>query len=210
MEDFTLTGQIRRVIMDETKFMKHYIGKVTDNKDKSNKGRVKVHIDFLGWDTDDKAPWCWPRQIHGMDVPIIGEWVEVYFMNGDRNRAVYLGQASEILSQLPAGYSAETDRVLFQDPDSGDIIKYDASAKELSATIQGVNLVMKSGEIDLNGDSKFFVTHAELKTALDLFATNGITHTHNVTAVGSPTGPAIGFPTFDIAAAKTTTIKTGG
>lgn len=65
-------------------------------------------------------------------------------------------------------------------------------------------------KVELNGNSKQFVTWAELNQALTTFTTALTSHTHNVTAIGSPTGPGIGVPTIDISGAKTTTVVTGG
>jgi hypothetical protein len=74
---------------------------------------------------------------------------------------------------------------------------------------------IKASSIELNGNSKQFVTWTELNTALELLMTSLNSHTHVVASVGAPTGPAsasvppITF-SVDISAAKTTTIKTGG
>lgn len=66
-----------------------------------------------------------------------------------------------------------------------------------------------SQSIELNGNSKFFVTHAELDTALQTFITALNTHTHLTAGTGTPSPPAIAL-SLNIASAKTTTIKTGG
>ena len=65
-------------------------------------------------------------------------------------------------------------------------------------------------KVELNGNSKQFVTWAELNQALTTFTTALVSHTHNITSPGQPSGPAVGVPTIDISAAKTTTIVTGG
>ena len=65
-------------------------------------------------------------------------------------------------------------------------------------------------KVELNGNSKQFVTWAELNQALSTFTTALVSHTHNITSPGQPSGPAVGVPTIDISAAKTTTIVTGG
>ena len=71
-------------------------------------------------------------------------------------------------------------------------------------------VVVKDGKIELNGNDKQFVTWAELNQALTKFTTALVSHTHNITSPGDPSGPAVGIPTIDISAAKTTTIVTGG
>lgn len=73
------------------------------------------------------------------------------------------------------------------------------------------NLEVKTQKkIKLNGESKQFVTWAELNQALTTFTTALVSHTHNITSPGNPSGPAVGIPTIDISAAKTKTIVTGG
>ena len=68
--------------------------------------------------------------------------------------------------------------------------------------------------IELNGNTKQFVTWAELNTALSVFTTALKTHTHECTAPGSPSGPPTVVPPatldIDITNAKTTTVVTGG
>ena len=68
--------------------------------------------------------------------------------------------------------------------------------------------------IELNGNTKQFVTWAELNAALSAFTTALKTHTHECTAPGSPSGPATVIPPatldIDITSAKTTTVVTGG
>ena len=63
--------------------------------------------------------------------------------------------------------------------------------------------------IEINGNTKNFVTHAELNTALQTFITALNAHVHAVTAVGSPTGPPVPLQSIDISASKTNTVKTG-
>lgn len=65
------------------------------------------------------------------------------------------------------------------------------------------------GEVKINGDSKTFVTHAELNTALQNFITALNTHTHPTAATGPPSPPTVPL-SIDISAAETTTVKTGG
>lgn len=77
--------------------------------------------------------------------------------------------------------------------------------------IENGNLDVKTnGKIKLNGDSKQFVTWAELNQALSTFTTALVSHTHVCAAPSSPSGPAVGVPSIDISAAKTTTVVTGG
>lgn len=69
---------------------------------------------------------------------------------------------------------------------------------------------INASKIELNGNSKQFVTWAELNSALQNFVTTLGNHTHSNGNQGSPTGPMIIPPTLDISSAKTSTIVTGG
>jgi hypothetical protein len=71
-------------------------------------------------------------------------------------------------------------------------------------------VVVKDGKIELNGNSKQFVTWAELNQALQKLIIALNSHTHSNGNEGSPTGAPIVPMTLDISASKTTTIVTGG
>jgi hypothetical protein len=82
-----------------------------------------------------------------------------------------------------------------------------------------VHLIIETGkwkltatEIDLNGDTKTFVTWAELNQALQLFLTTLIATLTLAGAAPPLNGLSLAgmIPTLDISAAKTTTVKTGG
>lgn len=83
-------------------------------------------------------------------------------------------------------------------------------AKVIVEVKDGDLSVKTQKKIKLNGDSKQFVTWAELNQALTTFTTALVSHTHDITSPGYPSGPAVGVPSIDISAAKTTTVVTGG
>ncbi len=186
-----LLGLLRGLIARETRFLRHYLGEVRDVTDPLNRGRVLVHIKELGWTEDSSGAWCWPRDRHSMDVPMVGEWVEVYFMGGDPTRPVYLGRATEIKDQgPPRDFSGPKVRVLLEDPDSGDTLKYE------------------NGAYCLAGDTKNLVTHAELDSALQNLVTwiNG--HVHPTAASGPPSTPTPPLASLDISSSKAQKVKT--
>jgi hypothetical protein len=143
-----LLDQIRSVVRDETRYLRHYIGQVIDTDDELTQGRVAVAVIELGWDTAARAAWCWPRQVQGLMVPAVGQWVEVYFVGGDRNRPVYLGLASEVKGHTPESYVGPDSMVVFADPDGKVQITYDRQAQTLLiAGGDGANQIL----IDLAG-----------------------------------------------------------
>lgn len=87
---------------------------------------------------------------------------------------------------------------------------FNSDAKVIIDIKDGTLDVKAQQKIKLNGDSKQFVTWAELNQALTTFTTALVSHTHNITSPGNPSGPAVGVPTIDISAAKTTSVVTGG
>lgn len=72
--------------------------------------------------------------------------------------------------------------------------------------IQDGTIKTTAKKIELNGNSKTFVTWAELNTALQTFITALNTHVHSNAGAGAPAAPMV----LNINAAKTTTVFTGG
>ena len=69
-------------------------------------------------------------------------------------------------------------------------------------------IITNGKKIELNGNSKNFVTYAELDMALQKFILELGTHTHG-SSMG-PTSPPVKPISLDISKSKTTTIVTGG
>jgi len=131
--DRALYTLLRRIVAQETKYLRTYIGHVLNNQDSLSKGRVQVELAALGWMGADQAPWCWPRDKHGMSVPVVDEWVEVSFINGDPSLPVYRGLAAEIQGNVAKAYNGTTTRhVLFSDPDDKVEMVFDAVANLLT------------------------------------------------------------------------------
>ena len=124
-----LYGIIKQIILEETLFLRHYIGQVYSVSDTLRKGRVQVTLKELGWETPDMAIWAWPRQGNGVSIPAVNAWVEVYFIGGDPHRPVYLFPVSEMQNQVPSKFDGQAGtHVLFQDPNKAEnYIKFDAA-----------------------------------------------------------------------------------
>jgi len=117
--DGDLLGDLQAIIKEETLYLRHYMGKVVKTTDVSKLGRVQVTIPELGFETPDIGIWCHPRQGYGLLPPKIGDWVEVYFMNGDSSRPVYINGVSELADQIPTNYTGvPKDGVIFEDPNN--------------------------------------------------------------------------------------------
>lgn len=120
----SLYGSIAEIVRLETRYLRHYYGKVVKNNDSLNLKRVLVTVDELGWNTEDIAVWCFPRQEHSLITPEIGDYVEVYFMGGDPNNAVYIGLSLEMQRNFPKNYSVPTDNIIFESPKKQNHIKH--------------------------------------------------------------------------------------
>jgi len=125
---------IQQMIEEETLYLRHFIGEVAVTNDSLKKGRVKVMIKELGFDTPDLGIWCYPRQSHSMSVPAVKSWVEVYFINGERERPVYLYPATEIIGNILKSYKGDPkEHILFESPENKNHnIKFDSKEKLLT------------------------------------------------------------------------------
>ena len=137
---------IVRIVRDEVRWMRHYLAQVVDNKDTLSKGRVKVIIPELGFDTAEQGMWCFPRQGNSLSVPLQDEYVEIYFVAGDPNRPVYLHYATEANDKLK-NYSSPKDRIIFESPETGEYIKYNEENKTLKMSITILNLLAQNGTL---------------------------------------------------------------
>lgn len=187
VNDNDLYEIIRNIIYEETKMLKHYVCKVVVNTDPLKKGRVKVLIPELNIDTPDVAIWCYPRQSRGLSIPKVSEYVEVWFINGEIERAVYMTTCFELTTQLIKNITTTTKHVLFESPKSiVDVIEYDEG--------QGLFTICKGTEKAILGD--------KLKTYLtDFVNTTFNTHVHSgVLAGGANTGvpTVLGTPPTDV------------
>jgi len=130
-----------------------------------------------------------------MRVPEVGEWVEVYFIAGDPNEPVYLGQAGEIRDQTPEAYDGPATKVIYQDPKTGGLLKYDQET--------GLFEIVSDG-VDLAGSTKTMVTYAALNTALQ-----GLVTAINATlAFKKDEAGASGTLTLDMSAAEAGKVRT--
>lgn len=124
-------GIIKQIIFEETIFLRHYVGEVIDNKDELSKGRIQVAIYDLNWTTKNNAPWCNPRYIgNGIGIPKIGDWVEIYFINADRNRPVWLGISAEVKDNFLSNFVDHNTDVIHENRETDDAIIYNKNEEQ--------------------------------------------------------------------------------
>jgi hypothetical protein len=197
------------IVLPELKYIRTYTAKVIDNT--IGDGKLKASCPDLGWEDEFSYAECFPRDfISSRILPEINDYVEISFHAGKSEYPVWGNLITEIKANNKfSQYSKETDRIIFEDRKTGDYIKYDSNSKKWALNITG-DVEINGPNIKLNGESKYFVTHTELNTALQTFITALNLHTHSVPeAPGStltPTDPM----SLDISSSQTQTIKTGG
>lgn len=221
----SVTGLLLSIVEPRLKYLIPREGQVKNVTDKVGKGRALVVIPSFGWDTPDKGVWCYSTDKNMMSALKYDDWVIVQFVDGNPDFPICIGKSTRIKDQTPNNYDGkDTTHILFESPDNKMHMKYDAITKILNIFDNG-DINIDGTSINLNGDSKTFVTYAELNTALQAFKTSiessiigtvnsGIvSHTHvetgGTTANGVGTGTLVPT-TIDISASQTTTIKTGG
>lgn len=201
MVGYELREELQMLIKEETLYLRHYRGEVIDNKDSEKKGRVFVIIPELGFDSVDKAIPCYARDKNSMSLPAVGDYVEVYFMNGNPNEAVYLGNISEYDGNIPESFTGDPeDHVLFESPKiKADNLKYNKS-KEL-VIFEGSDFAVKFNELktafdQLKSDHNSFLLHVH----------GGVTPGPPTSVSGPPAPPAIPS-TADMSSAKVDKVR---
>lgn len=166
-------GEILRIVEEETAYLAHYIGEVVDVNDELKKGRVKIMLSELGLDKPALGIWCNPRAGNAMTLPKVGQFAEVYFINGDRSRPVYLFPVTEVKDNTPKNWTGTTtNHIIFEDPND--------KTKNVQI-IDGKMIFFDGTEALVLGDKlETFLT--SVKNWLDA-------HTHTTTAVTGGGGP---------------------
>ena len=164
---YELYGQIRMVVRQETKWLKHYVGSVLSVDDPLKINRVQVAIQELGWTDNSMGIWACPRETNSMKAPAVGSWVEIYFIMGDPSRPVYLGGAVEhMLTTLQVQqYTSPQTQVIFEDPTDHSYVKYDESTQQFDIS-DLVKADVKEGKLVFINGTEHFVLGDTLKTQL--------------------------------------------
>lgn len=109
--------------------------------------------------------------------------------------------ASEVNSALH--YTRETMKAF-------PLCAFNGDAKVTIEAKDGTMKVDTEQKLELNGNSKQFVTWSELNQALQQVITQIKTHTHAVSGAAAGPSPDLTALLLDISAAKTTSVVTGG
>ena len=129
IDDKTILNEIRKIIYKETIYLRHYLAQVINVDDPDGKGKIRVACYDLGLAPSNGGTGLWvpPRDKNSIITPAINDWVEIYFMNGDRKRPVYQGIAGEMKDMLPENYDGKsTTDVIYEDNKNQIHDKYDS------------------------------------------------------------------------------------
>lgn len=181
-------GDLEKLVRPLKTRIMNMVSRATIKVSKIDSAQLEVFGDEIRDDVDRVQEWGFSS------MPPDGSDGVVVFVGGNRDHGVVIASGNrKDRPPLEAGESAMWTKDV--------VIKID---KDKKVTVTGAE------SVEFMGSSKHLVTWEDLNSALAQFATSAISHTHNVTAPGSPSGPAVGFPSFDISAAKATKLKTGG
>ncbi len=136
MNDLGIDETINELIDKRIIYYRHYIGEVVEVRShaigeaEKQIVQVKATIPELGFYTPDQGLWCFPRQSRSQVVPVVGDYVEVYFMNADAGRAVYLYPLSEVAG---LGFTIRDlqREIIYQDKENTMSVEYNKSTSKL-------------------------------------------------------------------------------
>ncbi len=122
-------------------------------------------------------------------------------------------KAVPISKDAVTGLTVKSDGTFELKNDKLDILwtedKFIVKNNNVTVEWDGTKLKVTSIDpIELNGSSKYFVTHTELTTALNTFLTALNAHTHPTAATGPPSPPTAPM-TLNITSSKATKVVTG-
>jgi hypothetical protein len=177
-----LLGALQEIIRKETMFLRHYYGKVTGNVDSLKKGRVQVVIEQLAI-IPPNFLWCSPRQNNSLTVPNINDYVEVYFMYGRGEYAVYLYPAAEMANMANKAATPDPFQdIIYSSPQSGaDAITYHRTTG-IMKILSWFTLSKATPKIKMLDGNEPFILGNQLETFLKTLVTSTYnTHVHIVT-----------------------------
>lgn len=134
---------LRQIVADMLRYTYTFLAKVIDNHDPEQNSRIKVIIPALGILTE--GVWAdIETPINQNIYPQIGDWVSVYFLDGDVNKPVIRGKLSIMKNNLPN--NSNGDQILYQN----DKIKIIHDPKENTLYIDSDCTVKVNGHLEIS------------------------------------------------------------
>lgn len=127
-----LSDIIEAIVAPLLKYAVPRLGQIKDLNDPVKKGRVLVTIDSLGWDTNEKGAWCYPKDKKSIITPEKGDFVLVEWLDGMSDIPMYSGVANNMKDMLPKAYDGNPDnQILFEGRDGKVKMQYNESSDEM-------------------------------------------------------------------------------
>ena len=141
-----------------------YIGRVIDNADPDQMGRIKLRIPHIHDEVpDDDLPWAIPQsQSTGkgaLQVPSIGDNVHTVFQGGDVHEPLYLGNVvssdnlhDDFKQNYPnrKGFVTERGDVMWHDVSTGDVHYQSPSGLQVDLASNGEMTVVSGQSVTIN------------------------------------------------------------
>lgn len=139
------------------------------------------------------------------DIVIDKNGIEI--TDSNTNKVVLKSTGIEVTDKNNNKYEMTTTGTKLTDKNN-NIIETKSTGVEV--TDANLNTIKMNGvTVDINGNTKKFVTYTELNTAITLFLVALMAHVHTSAAPGAPTSTPTAPITFDISAAESQKARTG-
>lgn len=193
--------------------MNRYIAEVISNTDSLNQGRVQIYIPHImeGWEKNH-LPWAYPDREWSSDIPEVSDKVWVFFEDEKYFQKPFYQNKVQFISsndqnKTVGSLTGTYPDIKYIQLKNGVSIALNSNDTECTIVAGDAEIFIdKTGKINFNGNSKQFVTWAELNTALQ----NMVTAANLLYLTAATGGVKGGGLTLDISSAKTTTVLTGG
>lgn len=190
-----------------------FIAEVIDNNDPLKQGRCQIYIAHLmeNWNPDH-YPWAYPNRDWSSNIPEIGDKIWIFFEEEEflkkpfyQNKVQFIDEndANETIGSMTGAYPD----IKYIQLKNGVSIGLNSDETEISILAGNAEIFIdKNGKVNINGNTKQFVTWTELNTALQAM----VSAANSLYLTSADNGVAGGGLTLDISGAKTTTVLTGG
>lgn len=190
-----------------------FIAECINNNDPLKQGRICIFIPYLMENfSSDHYPWAYPDREWSSNIPEIGEKIWVFFEEEKyfkkpfyQNKVQFIesNDANETIGSMTGKYP----NLKYIQLKNGVSIAFNSEETEVTIVAGDAEIFIdSSGKINLNGNSKQFVTWDELNTALQ----NMVKAANLLYLTAADNGVAGGGLSLDISSSKTTTVLTGG
>ena len=151
MAEKELLDIIRKIVLQETLYLRVYRGQVKNFLDPMRKGRMLIVVPDLGIVGPEVGFWCYPSDKNSLTSLKFNDWTNVYFMNGDKDQPRYFGKANDMTDMLPKNYDKRsTSHIIFESPDDKIHISFDELSNSMEIGNTGMLDAARKTDATLN------------------------------------------------------------